>query len=43
MAFCEQHWGQASNGQNWGVKWITDHAANQKAANKPVILGACIL
>ena len=35
----KQHWGQESNAQAWGVKWINDHAANQKSANNPVLLG----
>ncbi|KAF8706097.1 glycosyl hydrolase 5 (cellulase A) family, partial [Rhizoctonia solani] len=33
-----EHWGEANNITLWGVQWIRDHAASQKAANKPVIL-----
>ncbi|KAF5385133.1 hypothetical protein D9615_000976 [Tricholomella constricta] len=33
-----EHWGQASNIQNWGTQWIADHAASQNKAGKPVIL-----
>ncbi|KAF8756888.1 glycosyl hydrolase 5 (cellulase A) family [Rhizoctonia solani] len=33
-----EHWGQESNVVAWGTQWIIDHAASQKAANKPVIL-----
>ncbi|CAE6434035.1 unnamed protein product [Rhizoctonia solani] len=33
-----EHWGESSNITLWGVQWIRDHAASQKAANKPVIL-----
>ncbi|CEL61066.1 putative mannan endo-1,4-beta-mannosidase A OS=Neosartorya fischeri (strain ATCC 1020 / DSM 3700 / FGSC A1164 / NRRL 181) GN=manA PE=3 SV=1 [Rhizoctonia solani AG-1 IB] len=33
-----EHWGQESNITAWGTQWIIDHAASQKAANKPVIL-----
>ncbi|QRV79394.1 Cellulase (glycosyl hydrolase family 5 protein) [Ceratobasidium sp. AG-Ba] len=31
-------WGQSANATLWGVQWIKDHAASQKAANKPVII-----
>ncbi|CAE6482902.1 unnamed protein product [Rhizoctonia solani] len=31
-------WGQSANATLWGVQWIRDHAASQKAANKPVII-----
>ncbi|KAG9099247.1 hypothetical protein FS749_001754 [Ceratobasidium sp. UAMH 11750] len=33
-----EHWGQSANLTAWGVQWIKDHAASQKAANKPVII-----
>ncbi|KAH7339441.1 CEL4a mannanase [Rhizoctonia solani] len=33
-----EHWNQGSNVVGWGTQWIKDHAASQKAANKPVIL-----
>ncbi|EUC64250.1 mannan endo-1,4-beta-mannosidase [Rhizoctonia solani AG-3 Rhs1AP] len=33
-----EHWGESANITLWGVQWIRDHAASQKAANKPVIL-----
>ncbi|KAJ1304405.1 hypothetical protein OPQ81_005554 [Rhizoctonia solani] len=33
-----EQWGQESNVTAWGTQWIIDHAASQKAANKPVIL-----
>ncbi|KAB5595993.1 Mannan endo-1,4-beta-mannosidase [Ceratobasidium theobromae] len=33
-----EHWGQSANITAWGVQWILDHAATQKAANKPVII-----
>lgn len=33
-----ESWGQAANETAWGTQWISDHAASQKAANKPVIL-----
>ncbi|KAG8745992.1 hypothetical protein FRC12_014396 [Ceratobasidium sp. 428] len=29
-----EHWGQSANLTAWGVQWIKDHAASQKAANK---------
>lgn len=31
--------GQQANASLWGVQWIADHAASQKAANKPVLMG----
>lgn len=31
-------WGQTSDPTAWGVQWIKDHAASQKARNKPVIM-----
>ncbi|KAF9469516.1 CEL4a mannanase [Collybia nuda] len=31
-------WGQSSNPQAWGTQWITDHAASQNKAGKPVII-----
>ncbi|KAK1227932.1 hypothetical protein PQX77_009033 [Marasmius sp. AFHP31] len=31
-------WGESANPTAWGVQWINDHAASQKAANKPVII-----
>ncbi|KAF8608735.1 CEL4a mannanase [Ceratobasidium sp. AG-I] len=31
-------WGQSANATLWGVQWIRDHAASQKAVNKPVII-----
>lgn len=36
-----QSWGQQANESAWGVQWIADHAASQKTANKPVIIGKC--
>ncbi|KAJ1304402.1 hypothetical protein OPQ81_005551 [Rhizoctonia solani] len=33
-----ENWGQKSNAAAWGTQWIKDHAASQKAVNKPVIL-----
>ncbi|KDN44480.1 hypothetical protein RSAG8_05527, partial [Rhizoctonia solani AG-8 WAC10335] len=33
-----ESWGQGSNAAGWGTQWIKDHAASQKAVNKPVIL-----
>ncbi|KAF8608734.1 glycoside hydrolase [Ceratobasidium sp. AG-I] len=33
-----EHWGQEANPAAWGVQWIKDHAASQKAADKPVII-----
>ncbi|KAF9522700.1 glycoside hydrolase superfamily [Crepidotus variabilis] len=31
-------WGQSGNELDWGNKWIEDHAASMRKANKPVIL-----
>ncbi|KZT10635.1 glycoside hydrolase family 5 protein [Laetiporus sulphureus 93-53] len=31
-------WGETSDPIDWGVQWIDNHAASQKAQNKPVIL-----
>ncbi|KAH7339006.1 glycoside hydrolase family 5 protein [Rhizoctonia solani] len=33
-----EHWDQKSNVTGWGTQWIKDHAASQRAINKPVIL-----
>jgi mannan endo-1,4-beta-mannosidase len=33
-----ESWGQEADAVNFGLKWITDHAASQKTLNKPVIL-----
>lgn len=33
-----ENWGQYNNAVAWGSQWIQDHAASQKAANKPVII-----
>ncbi|KAH8115255.1 CEL4a mannanase [Phellopilus nigrolimitatus] len=33
-----ESWGQTANETLWGIQWITDHAAAQTAANKPVLL-----
>lgn len=38
-----QSWGQSANESLWGVQWIADHAAAQKTANKPVLLGMRLL
>jgi mannan endo-1,4-beta-mannosidase len=44
VAELTQHWGVSlSTAQAWGVKWIQDHAANQKSQNKPVIIGKSLL
>ncbi|KAG6823803.1 hypothetical protein H0H92_008998 [Tricholoma furcatifolium] len=31
-------WGQSGNESAWGQMWISDHAASQASANKPVIM-----
>ncbi|EJD41187.1 CEL4b mannanase [Auricularia subglabra TFB-10046 SS5] len=33
-----ESWGQGANITGFGTQWITDHAAMQKSANKPVII-----
>ncbi|TDL15674.1 CEL4a mannanase [Rickenella mellea] len=33
-----ESWGQGNNETLWGVDWITAHAAQQKAQNKPVLM-----
>ncbi|KZW01219.1 CEL4a mannanase [Exidia glandulosa HHB12029] len=33
-----ESWGQSANITGFGTQWITDHAAMQKSANKPVII-----
>ena len=34
----QETWGHSDDPVAWGNQWITDHAASQKAANKPVIM-----